>query len=179
MNLLKKIGIGFLLIIAIPLIAALFISKEVNYEKSIIINAPVEVVWTNVNSLSAIDAWSPWNDYDPNMKKELTGVDGTVGAMQSWESPVEEVGKGSQTISKLEPPYLIETDLKFYTPYESEAKGFIKLAEVDEGTQVTWGFKSEMPYPFNLMKLWMNMEEMMDADWNNGLNKLKSIAEAQ
>jgi polyketide cyclase/dehydrase/lipid transport protein len=178
MKILKYIGIGFLVIIVLTLIIALFVSKEVNYEKSISINAPIENVWENVNSLSALDKWSPWNDYDPNMKKELTGTDGTVGARQSWESDVEEVGIGSQTISKIEAPYLFETDLKFYTPYESEAKGYIKLAAEGTGTIVTWGFNSEMPYPFNMMKLFMNMEEMMDKEWNSGLSKLKKLCES-
>lgn len=179
MKTLKKIGLVFLIIIAILLIAALFISKEVNYEKSISINAPIEVVWENVNSLADLDQWSPWNDYDPNMKKEMTGIDGTVGASQSWESNVEEVGKGSQTIAKIEEPFLFETTLKFYTPYESEAKAYIKLVEENGRTNVTWGFGSEMPYPFNLMKLFMNTEEMMDKDWNNGLTKLKTLCENQ
>jgi hypothetical protein len=177
MKTLKIIGLGLLIIVAIPLIAALFISKDVNYEKSISIKAPVEVVWEHVNSLDDIDKWSPWNDYDPDMKKEMSGIDGTLGASQSWESEVPEVGKGSQTISNIQVPYLLETDLKFYTPYESEAKGYIKLVEENGGTIVTWGFKSEMPYPSNLMKLFMNMEEMMDKDWNNGLTKLKNLCE--
>jgi hypothetical protein len=97
--------------------------------------------------------------------------------MASWESNVEEVGKGSQAISKIEAPTLLETDLKFYVPYESEAKGYIKLSPEGTGTKVTWGFQSEMPYPFNVMKLWMNMEEMMDKDWNSGLAKLKALCE--
>lgn len=177
MNLFKKIGLGILVIIAIPLIAALFISKDVNYEKSISINAPIEVVWENVNSLEDLDKWSPWNDYDPTMKKEMSGVDGEVGASQKWDSDVPEVGKGSQTITKIEAPYLLETDLIFYTPYESEAKGYIKLVEESGATIVTWGFSSEMPYPFNIMKLFMNMEEMMEKDWNNGLMKLKNLCE--
>jgi hypothetical protein len=177
MNLLKKLGIGFAIVFAIPLIAALFISKEVNYEKSIVINAPIEVVWEQVNSLEDLDKWSPWNDYDPNMKKEMTGTDGTIGAMESWESQVDQVGKGSQTITKIEAPNLFETNLKFYTPYESEAKAYIQLNEENSGTKVTWGFNSEMPYPMNMMKLFMNFEEAMDKDWNNGLAKLKSICE--
>ena len=100
-----------------------------------------------------------------------------VGAMASWESDVEEVGKGSQTISKIEPPTLLETDLKFYVPYESEAKGYIKLSPEGAGTKVTWGFQSEMPYPFNVTKLIINMEDLMEKDWNSGLAKLKSLCE--
>lgn len=177
MRILKIVGITLLILIGIPLIVALFVSNDVNYEKSIEINAPIEMVWENVNSLSDMDKWSPWNQYDPTMKKEIIGTDGTVGAKQIWESDVDEVGNGSQTIAKLDAPNLIETDLKFLTPYESEAKGYVKLEEKDNKTIATWGFSSEMPYPVNLMKLFTNMEDMMDKDWNNGLTKLKEISE--
>jgi hypothetical protein len=177
MKVLKYMGLGLLAIVVIILVTALFVPKDVIYEKSISINAPIDSVWMNVNSLAAVDKWSPWNDYDPNMKKSMTGTDGEVGATASWESEVPEVGKGSQTISKIEPPTLLETDLKFYVPYESEAKGYIQLAAEGEGTKVTWGFKSTMPYPFNVMCLFMDMEEMMGKDWSSGLNKLKALCE--
>ncbi len=177
MKILKIIGIALLIIIGIPLILALFVSNDMNYEKSIDINAPIEVVWENVNSLSDMDKWSPWNDYDPNMKKEFSGTDGEIGAKQSWDSDVDEVGKGSQTIAKLDAPNLIETDLVFYSPYESEAKAYVKLKEKGNVTTATWGFDSEMPYPFNVMQLFTDMEEMMDKEWNNGLTKLKKLSE--
>ena len=177
MRVLKIVGIVLMIIIGVPLIVALFVPKDVQYEKSIEINAPIQVVWENVNSLSDMDKWSPWNQYDPTMKKEIIGKDGTVGAKQVWESNVDEVGKGSQTIAKLNAPNLIETDLKFFSPYESEAKGYVKLKEKNNKTLATWGFASEMPYPMNLMKLFTNMEDMMDKDWNDGLSKLKEISE--
>ncbi|HHB52616.1 MAG TPA: polyketide cyclase, partial [Saprospiraceae bacterium] len=79
MKILKKIGLIILALIAIVLIAALFVSKELNYEKTITINKPIDYVWEYTNSLEDLDEWSPWMTYDPNMKKELTGVDGTVG----------------------------------------------------------------------------------------------------
>lgn len=179
MKILKKVGIVLITLVVIILIAAIFVSKEVVYEKTIRIDAPIEIVWENVNSLSDLDKWSPWNDYDPNMKKEFTGTDGAIGAKASWDSDVENVGKGSQTIAKIEKPNLFETDLKFYEPYESEAKGYIKLVKENDATMITWGFHSEMPYPFNLMNLFTNMEELMDKDWNNGLSKLKNICENQ
>ncbi len=93
MKIVKIIGIGLLILIAVPLIIALFVSNDMNYEKSINIDAPIEVVWENVNSLSDLDKWSPWNEYDPNMQKKISGTDGTVGAKQEWESDVDKVGK--------------------------------------------------------------------------------------
>ncbi len=178
MNVLKKIVLALVVVIAVALIAAAFVSKELVYEKSITVNAPIETTWEHVNSLDDLDKWSPWNDIDPNMKKEMTGTDGEIGATASWDSKVEDVGKGSQTIAKMEAPNLFETDLKFYTPYESEAKGYIKLAEEGKATtKITWGFHSEMPYPFNLMMAFSDMEASMGDTWSNGLSKLKSLSE--
>jgi Polyketide cyclase / dehydrase and lipid transport len=177
MNILKKAGIILGIIIGLPLVVAIFVSGDLNYEKSITINRPIDEVWPNVSSLAAMDKWSPWNDLDPNMKKSLTGADGQVGAMASWDSDEEKVGKGSQTISNIVKPTLFETDLKFYSPYENEAKGYVKLEQEGDATVVTWGFSSEMPYPARIMLLFMNMEEQMDAEWNKGLGKLKAICE--
>ncbi len=177
MNLVKKFGIGLLVIIVVLLIVALFISNDIKYEKTISINSPIEKVWEYTNSLEDLGKWNPWQDYDPEMKVELTGTDGTVGAMTSWDSTVEKVGKGSQTITKIEEPNLFATNLKFYLPYESEAKGYIILKSEGDQTKVTWGFESEIPYPFNLMKIGMDMEKEIGKDFELGLNKLKNICE--
>lgn len=147
----KIIGIGFVVIVAFVLFVALFVPKYLVYEKSISINAPIEKVWENVNSLSALDKWSPWNDHDPTMKKKMTGIDGTVGAMQSWESSVQSVGVGSQTIALIEKPTLFETELKFTSPRKSIAKAYVKLVTEGTATKATWGFRSKMHYPFNIM----------------------------
>src|SRR6185503_7197403 len=108
MKVLKIIGIVLLVLIGIPLVIALFVSKDFSYEKSVSINAPIDSVWLNTNSLAALDQWSPWLEKDPNMKTEKSGTDGQVGAMSSWDSDVEGVGKGSQTISNVQAPTLLE-----------------------------------------------------------------------
>ncbi|MEM6631411.1 MAG: SRPBCC family protein [Bacteroidota bacterium] len=178
MKVLKGILIVLVILIAIPLIAAIFVSKDLNYEQSVEIEAPIDHVWEQVNSLQDMDKWSPWNEYDPNMEKEWSGAEGSVGSTQSWVSDHENVGVGSQTIAKVEAPNLMETDLKFMTPFESVAKAHVKLDEMAEGTKVTWGFESEMPYPFNLMKVFVDFDAAMDKDFGIGLGKLKAIAES-
>ncbi|MGI9542079.1 MAG: SRPBCC family protein [Cyclobacteriaceae bacterium] len=164
-------------LIALVLIVGLFISKDMNYEKSITISAPIGQVWGNVNSLSALDKWSPWNEKDPNMEKEFSGTDGTPGAKQSWKSNVKDVGEGSQTIVKVTEPTSLETRLDFIKPFKSTADAYVKLNEENAQTTATWGFKSQMPYPMNLMKVFMNFEKSMDEQFGTGLSKLKSICE--
>lgn len=173
-KLILKLAFGF---IALFLITALFVSKDFNYEKSILIDASVEDVWQHTSSLEGMESWSPWNDYDPNMKKEFHGEDGSIGASISWESTHENVGSGSQTIAKIIPPSYFETDLKFLLPYESEAVGSVKLSREGNQTKATWGFKSTVPWPFNLTMKLMDMESFLAKDFDTGLNKLKKIAE--
>lgn len=177
MKLIKGILLAILAIIAVLLVTAIFVPKDFNYQKTITINAPLEKVWENTNSLADLDAWSPWNDYDPYMKKEFSGIDGTIGAVSNWTSDTANVGTGSQTITKIEPPYLFETKINFKEPFESEAKGIVKLEKEGDKTIATWGFESELPYPMNLMKLTMNMEETLGQDFNRGMAKLKAICE--
>ena len=177
MKTLKLIGFGLLIIIALVLIVALFVPKSFTYEKSITIYAPIDSVWENTNSLAALDKWSPWNDHDPNMKKEMTGIDGTIGAKQSWVSDVDGVGIGNQVIKNIEKPTLFETDLNFMKPHESHGNAYVKLRTVGTATNVTWGMTGKMPYPVNILILFINMEKNLGKDWDNGLSKLKKLSE--
>jgi len=56
MKTIKRIAIGLLAIIGIVLIAALFVSREFNYEKTILIHSPIEKMWEHTNSLADIDS---------------------------------------------------------------------------------------------------------------------------
>lgn len=164
-------------IIAFMLILGLFVSRDMNYEKSVSIDAGIGDVWKHVSSLTAMDKWSPWKQKDPDIIQTITGTDGTVGATQSWESKVKNVGEGSQTIVRVEEPHTFDTKLVFLKPFKSIAEGYVKLVEEGSGTRATWGFKSQMPYPMNLMKLFMNFEKGMDKDFGQGLGRLKQLCE--
>lgn len=167
-----------LAIVALILIIPLFISKDMNYSKTIQIDASKEKVWKNVSSLAALDKWSPWNDRDPDMKKTWTGEDGTVGAKQSWVSDKKDVGEGSQTITGVDEPNRLSTKLEFIKPFKSQADAYVRLEGNGDSTSATWGFESKMPYPMNIMKLFMNFEKNMDKDFGSGLGKLKEMSEA-
>lgn len=164
-------------LMALVLILGLFISKDMNYEKSISIDASIQEVWKHVSSLSAMDKWSPWKLKDPDLVQTITGTDGTIGATQAWKSNVKNVGEGSQTIVRVDEPHTFDTKLVFLKPFKSIADGYVKLAEEGSGTLATWGFRSQMPYPMNLMKLFMNFEKAMDKDFGYGLGKLKQLSE--
>ncbi|KPH14959.1 SRPBCC family protein [Chryseobacterium sp. ERMR1:04] len=176
MKILKGVAIVMASILIFWLIIAAFISGDCNYEKSISINAPVEKVWQNTNTLRGMDEWSPWNDLDPGMKKDWIGTTGQPGEKVCWES--KEAGNGCQEVIKIDAVNKrIDTDIKFLTPYESEAHAYVTVVPEGNGSKATWGFTSKIPYPFTVMKMFMKMEEAIGKDYQKGLSRLKEMSE--
>jgi Polyketide cyclase / dehydrase and lipid transport len=173
----KIIGIILLLAIIFVLVAGLLISKDYHFERDITINAPKEKVWSHVNSLGALTKWSPWLDKDPAVQTNIEGQDGAIGSVFKWKGN-KDVGEGTQTLTKLEAPNRVDTHLHFIEPFDGQADAHIDLADAGTGTKVTWGFDMKYTYPMNVMKLFMNMDDLMGKDYSNGLNKLKSLSEA-
>jgi uncharacterized protein YndB with AHSA1/START domain len=172
---LKILGLIILLIIAVVLISALFISKDYHLEREVTINAPQEKVWSHVNTLKGFQSWNPFGKEDPNVQMTYTGTDGTVGASYTWKGN-SKVGEGQQTITKIEGPDRIETKLHFIEPMDGEATSYVQLTKEGAGTKVKWGFDSRYKYPMNFMKLFM--DGMMKDKYDEGLAKLKSLSEA-
>ncbi|MBT8327465.1 MAG: SRPBCC family protein [Bacteroidia bacterium] len=177
---LKKILIGLGVIVAIALIAAFFMPKEFGYEDSIQINATPAQVWQHTNSIKSMDTWSPWVAMDPDGEKTYEGEDGAVNSKGCWDSEVEKVGKGCQWITDFEENKHMGTEMLFEKPNEGAGKAYIDLEESEGGTNLTWGFTGEMPWPMNLMVPMINggMEEQMGTEWRSGLTSLKELAEA-
>jgi hypothetical protein len=178
MKFLKSIGILLLILAALVIVLMFVAPTKMGGERSMIINAPEEIVWEHICSLEKQNTWGPWGDKDPNMKVEFTGQPCSVGSKSKWVSDNKEVGVGEQTITVLEPMSKIESSLQFLEPWESTAKGWTKMEKDPAGgVKVTWGFESEIKRPFNIMTLFMNFEKAVNEDFDAGLTKLKAMAE--
>lgn len=174
MKILKTVAIIVAALIALPLIAAIFIPKTYYLERSIVINAPQPIIMDYVSHLKKAEEWIPWAHNDPTMKITYGGIDGTVGATSSWTS--EDMGAGTQTIT-LVSPNRVEAKMEFTEPMGSSASDFIQTVSVDGGTKVIWGMTGSDPYPFNIMVPFLDM--MVGKDFEAGLAKLKEVAEAK
>lgn len=180
MRILKRILIVILILIAIPLITALFVKKDYAVEKEVVINKPKQVVFDYVKMLKNQDNYSVWAMKDPNMKKGYKGTDGTPGFIASWESQNKEVGTGEQEILKITEGERIDFKLRFKVPFEAQDDAYMITEAVGENqTKVKWGFKGAFPYPMNLMNLFMDMDKAVGKDLSEGLNNLKTVVEKQ
>jgi hypothetical protein len=178
MKIVKKILIALAIIIAIPLVIAIFTKKDYAVEREITINTPKPEVFEYIKYLKNQDNYSKWALMDPAMKKEYKGTDGTVGFVSAWDSDNKDVGKGEQEIKNIKEGEKIDFELRFLKPMEDNANAAMETEAVTETqTKVKWGFNGKMPYPFNFMLLVMDMDEMLGKDLETGLQNLKVILE--
>ncbi len=180
MKLIKKILIVLAIIIAIPLIMALFIKKDYAVEREVSINKSKQEVFEYIKMLKNQDYFSVWSMKDPNMKKTYTGTDGSVGFISAWESENKEVGKGEQEIVKITEGERMDVKLRFKIPFEAEDDAyFITESVTPTQTKVKWGFTGSMPYPMNFMCLFFDMDKEVGKDLEGGLANLKVVLEKQ
>jgi hypothetical protein len=178
MKILKTILFVILGIVAICLIAALFIKKDYAVEKEVVINKPKAVVFDYVKMLKNQDNFSVWAKMDPNMKKEYKGTDGTVGFVSAWDSEDGNVGKGEQEIKNIVEGERVDYNLHFIKPFESSSDAYMSTESIDSThTKVKWGFVGRMSYPTNLMLVFMDMNEAIGKDFSTGLTNLKGELE--
>ena len=177
MRVLKMVGIGLAALIALILVAGIFLPKRSDSVNSIIINAPKAVIWEQIKSLKNHNNWSPWVEKDPNMKAIFEGTDGNIGSKSSWKGDI--IGVGAQTIVAMEDMKSVKVDLKFKEPFESSADALLMLTDQTDGSiKVDWTFGMNMPYPFNALAPIMGDNGVGD-DFKHGLEKLKKICESQ
>ncbi len=167
-----------LCIVAIPFVIALFTSKHFKVEREVVINKPKQEIFDYIKHLKNHDNFTVWAAMDPNMKKEYTGTDGTVGFSFIWASDHKQAGHGKQTITAIKEGEELDTEVHFLKPWDNIAHAYFKteLAE-DSQTKVKWGIYNDVKYPMKVMRLFMNMDKMIGKDFDKGLAKLKEVME--
>lgn len=178
MKILKTILLAIVAIVAVALIAALFIKSDYSIKRDIVINKPKGEVFNYIKYLKNQNEYSKWAKMDPGMKTEFRGTDGQVGFISAWDSERDSVGKGEQEIKKIDEGKRVDYEIRFIKPMEAVAPAYMitdSIAPVQ--TKVTWGFEEHVPYPFNIMCLFFDVEKMIGNDLQIGLNNLKGKLE--
>jgi hypothetical protein len=177
---LKYAGFTLLGLVVLVLASAAILKKNYAVERSIVIDKPKQEVYDYVKLLKNQNEFSVWAKLDPSMKVEFKGTDGTVGFVSSWDSQVKEAGKGEQEIIKIDDGKRIDYEIRFLKPMKSTDNAFLGFEQMtDNSSRVTWGFYGKMPYPMNLMLVFMDMDKMLGKDLEGGLINLKKLLEKQ
>jgi hypothetical protein len=178
MNALLIITLVLAGLIVVFLALGLFMPQEYRIERRIDIGKPKKEVFNYLKYLKNQSNYSKWSMMDPNAKMEFKGSDGNVGFVSTWDSQMKQVGKGEQEITRITEGERVDFEIRFIKPMRSIADAyFITESTGDNQTGVVWGFKGNMKYPTNLMRLFMNMDKMIGNDLATGLSNLKTLLE--
>jgi hypothetical protein len=140
MKVLRNIGIGIVALIALLLLIALFIPKSYTVTVSETINQPKNVVYNYLRILGNQEQYSEWIKRDPNLHPQITGIDGSVGAIQKWNSTNDDVGEGEQEIIAMAEDR-IDLELRFIRPFKGKAKAWNLFRSLsDTKTELTSKF---------------------------------------
>jgi len=116
--------------------------------------------------------WSPWLIIEPEVTVNYSGIQGKLGARQSWRGSM--MGRGSMELTAINNATL-HYDLVFQKPFKSKAKVRFELSEEGDETSVEWIMEGKLPwYLFFLTKF---MKIFIGMDYERGLRMLKEYAE--
>jgi len=162
-------------IIALFLIAAVFMKKEHYVKRGIVINAPRQKVFDFLKLLKNQDKFNKWAKTDPGRTWAYKGTDGTVGFIISW-SGNKSAGEGEKEITNIVEGKKIETQIRFVRPMVTTADVIMETESLsDNQTKVYMSNAGTLKYPMNIMI--PLVERMFPKDMDISLSTLKSILE--
>ncbi len=175
-------GVGVVVGLVVVGVGGLFVvaagQPDVTHvERSLVMAATPADVMPALTDLKVFEEqWSPWADLDPNQTVTYSPSTVGAGAWYTWSGD-ENVGAGKMSITAVEAAR-VDTLVEFTAPFQSTAKGAWTVAAEGQGARVTWSFDSENDLMAKAFGLFMDMDQMLGADFDKGLNKLKPIVEA-
>lgn len=145
--------------------------------RSASIAAPPEKIFPMIDDLRAQSAWSPF-EKDPNMKRTHSGAPRGKGAVYAWDGN-RQVGAGRIAITDSVPSSKVVLLLDMSRPFKAHNTVEFTLDRIGAGTNVTWAMQGRQPYMAKVMGLFVDCDKMCGGMFEEGLAKLKALAEGE
>jgi Polyketide cyclase / dehydrase and lipid transport len=130
--------------------------------RSASIAAPPEKIFPMIDDLRAQSAWSPCGK----------------GAVYAWDGN-RQVGAGRIAITDSVPPTKVVLMLEMSRPFKAHNTVEFTLDRIGAGTTVTWAMQGRQPYMAKVMGLFVDCDKMCGGLFEEGLAKLKTLAEGE
>ncbi len=168
MRLLIKLLFFFAGLLALFLAVGVLLPGEWSTERSVVIQAPPEVVYLFISGPRGWEEWSLW----PEAGMGYEGPDTGPGAVRYWDDP--DYGDGRFTV--------IEADSARSVRYQVEVQGgslrfegVVLLEPVPEGTRVTWRESGDFGWNPLLGYAARQMSEAQGAQFEQSLERLGEL----
>ena len=168
--------IGVLIIALLGLIA--YVANhpsDFRLERSTTVRAAPERLFDLISDFHRWTAWSPFETIDADLKRTYGGAERGVGATYGWEG--RKSGVGSMAITEADAPSRVLIDLVFVKPFQAHNKAEFTLEPDGDATKVTWAMSGHSGFFAKMIDVFLPMEEMVGPQFEQGLAKLKTVAE--
>jgi effector-binding domain-containing protein len=170
MKLLKKILIGLLTFIVLLLVLAYFSPRNMEMSVTGKVDAPANYAYNLLNDFKNQEKWDPWLSKDTSMTFVYGDQTLGEGAYVDYKSDSFGAGRTTRVTSSKDSQILLTTESKDMggasMSYDMKADG--------KGSKLTWGFKSEIGWPMNLMSF--IFKSSMKKDMKVGISNISKIA---
>lgn len=172
------ITIAIVLAVAIAAILILASTKPDTFriERSAVINAPAERIFSVLSDFHQWGGWSPWETKDPDMKRTYGGPERGKGATYGWEGD-KNVGTGRMEILEANAPSKLAIKLDFFKPFEAHNTAEFTMLPQGSGTNVHWVMHGPATFMSKVMQVFMDFDKMVGKDFESGLANLKKLTE--
>lgn len=170
------IGVVIVVVAAALLVYAATKPDTLRVTRATSIKAPPEKIFALINDFRIWGSWSPYEKKDPAMKRTLSGIASGKGAVYAWEGD-KNVGTGRMEITDTSPPSKVTIKLDFVKPFEAHNIVNFTLDRQGDSTKVTWDMQGRTPYIGKVIGIFIDMDNMIGKDFEDGLANLKTLAE--
>jgi hypothetical protein len=172
---LKKLGIGAGVLVAVLLVGGFMLPNTITVTRSVTVQAPPDAIYALVAAPRRWPSWSPWNARDPKMAITYSGPDIGVGAKWEWKSASE--GDGSMVMTRAVAPADVDFELTI-VGMGAPSRGTFAIRPDGAGSRVEWQMTSAMG--MGPIGGWFGLffRPMLEKDFESGLASLKKQAEA-
>jgi uncharacterized membrane protein len=175
MRILQNIFLGIIALVAAMVVVSFFLPEKYTVEKSIHINAPVDIVFQQINDFRNWEKWSYFANPDPKWKTGSGNWTFGKDAGLRWKS--EKLSNGQLKIIESIP----NKKILFHFDYDETDKGGNALyffKQENDGTTAT--FRLEFPIPLTPKDKFENIffeKENSEPQFDYSLEYLKRISE--
>ncbi len=148
--------------------------SDFSLSRSTRIQADAATVHALVDDFSEWRKWSPWEDVDPDLRRDYTGPRSGVGSTYRW-SGNRKAGEGEMRITASTPTSVV-VDLEFLKPFKATNVTTFRLLPAGEATDVTWTMTGTRNPVMSLMGR-LFFDKAVGRDFERGLASLKRQAE--
>jgi hypothetical protein len=170
----RKIVFAVLLLPILLIVGAFFLPGRFHVERSLTIKASPADIFPYLNELRRWPEWTSWTtNREPSLVYQQSGPAAGVGATQSWTA---RSGNGSIRLTSSDPADGVGYELNF-NEGRFVSQGRLRLLPVPEGTRVVWTTDGDLGRNPVGRYLGLLMDRMMGADFEIGLQNLKTKLE--